>query len=403
MIDELDVVFDDRTERGRHRRGARRRAAKRGRPGKKGSAGKTVAALLVALVLLGVLGGGVWYGFDRVRNLFGAPDYDGAGLAQTVTIEVKNGDTVTDIANTLTTTGVVKSAKAFIDAAAKEARSENIQPGFYTMRKQMSAANALTMILDPKNKVTKGLTIPEGLSAIQIFKKLSEFTKIPIAEFQKAAKDPVALGVPAYWFKRDDGKKATMSVEGFLFPDTYEVDPKPTAEKILRMMINRFLTVTGDELGDFPKKVQTGLDISPYEALIVASLAQAEAGNPDDLGKISRVAYNRLYKANIPLQFDVTINYGLEQAGKKTKASKDMTDADLADASNPWNTHVRTGLPPSPINSPGKAALQGAMSPPAGTWLFFVAIDKQGHSAFATTDAEHEANKARARAAGIIN
>jgi UPF0755 protein len=402
MIDELDLVFDDRTERGRHRRGARRATKKRGAT-KKGGAGKTVAALLVTLVLLGVLGGGAWYGFDRVRNLFGAPDYNGAGLAQTVTVEVKNGDTVTDIANTLTTTGVVKSAKAFIDAAAKEARSENIQPGFYTMRKQMSAASALTMILDPKNRVTNRLTIPEGLSAIQIFKKLSEFTKIPIADFQRAAKDPVALGVPDYWYKRDDGKKATVSVEGFLFPDTYEIDPKPSAEKILRMMINRFLTVTGDELGDFPQKVQTGLDITPYEALIVASLSQAEAGNPDDLGKISRVAYNRLYKANIPLQFDVTINYGLEQAGKKTKASKDMTDADFTDASNPWNTHVRTGLPPSPINSPGKAALQGAMSPPAGTWLFFVAIDKQGHSAFATTDAEHEANKARARAAGIID
>jgi UPF0755 protein len=402
MIDELDLVFDDRTERGRHRRGARRATRKR-RATKKGGAAKTVAALLVTLVLLGALGGGIWYGFDRVRNLFGAPDYNGTGLAQTVTVEVKNGDTVTDIANTLTTTGVVKSAKAFIDAAAKEARSENIQPGFYTMRKQMSAASALTMILDPKNRVTNRLTIPEGLSAIQIFKKLADFTKIPIADFQQAAKDPVALGVPDYWYKRDDGRKATVSVEGFLFPDTYEIDPKPTAEKILRMMINRFLTVTGDELGDFAKKVQTGLAITPYEALIVASLSQAEAGNPDDLGKISRVAYNRLYKANIPLQFDVTINYGLEQAGKKTKASKDMTDADFSDASNPWNTHVRTGLPPSPINSPGKAALQGAMSPPAGTWLFFVAIDKQGHSAFATTDAEHEANKARARAAGIIN
>jgi UPF0755 protein len=396
MIDELELAFDDRADRGRHRRGARRATKKRG-------GGKTVVALLLTLVLLGGLAAGGWYGFDRVRGLFGAPDYNGGGTSQTVTVEVKTGDTVTDIANTLTTNGVVKSAKAFIDAAAGNTRSENIQPGFFKMRKQMSAASALTMILDPKNKVTNRLTIPEGLSAVQIFKKLSDFTKIPTADFQKAAKDPVALGVPDYWFKRDDGRKATMSVEGFLYPDTYEIDPKPTADKILRMMINRFLTVTGEELGDFAKKVQTGLNLSPYEALIVASLSQAEAGNPDDLGKIARVAYNRLYKAKIPLQFDVTINYGLEQAGKKTKASKDMTDADFTDASNAWNTHVRTGLPPSPINNPGKLALQGAMSPPAGQWLFFVAIDKQGHSAFAVTDAEHEANKARARAAGIIN
>jgi len=103
------------------------------------------------------------------------------------------------------------------------------------------------------------------------------------------------------------------------------------------------------------------------------------------------------------LQFDVTLNYGLEVAGKKTKASKDMTDADYADEKNLYNTHLYKGLTPTPIDNPGKEALAGAMNPPAGKWLFFVAIDKQGHSAFAETDAQHEENKQKAREAGIIN
>ena len=170
-------------------------------------------------------------------------------------------------------------------------------------------------------------------------------------------------------------------------------------------MIGRFLTVTGDELKFAPFVEANRGGITPYEALIVASLAQAEAGHPDDLGKVARVAYNRLYLPSFPthlLEFDVTLNYGLEVAGKPTKASKDMTQADFDNASNKYNTHLYKGLTPTPINSPGAVALKGAMNPPAGKWLFFVAIDKQGHSAFAETDAEHEANKRRAEEAGII-
>jgi UPF0755 protein len=397
MIDELELSFEERADKGRHRRGARRKP-------KKSSGGKTAVALLLTLLLLGGLAGGVWYGFDRIQGLFTVADYDGTGTAEQVQIEVKAGDTITDIANTLTTAGVVKSAKAFVDAAAAETRSENIQPGFYTVRKQMSGESALAMLLDLKNKNTKGVTIPEGLTAIQTYKKLSAATGIPVANFQAAAKDPGALGVPSWWFERKDGKKATKSVEGFLFPDTYEFDPKPTADKILRTMVNRFLTVTGElKFAEFVQANRGG--ITPYEALIVASLAQAEAGHPDDLGKVARVAYNRLYLESFPthlLQFDVTLNYGLEIAGKPTKASKDMTQADYDNASNKYNTHLYKGLTPTPINSPGSAALKGAMDPPAGKWIFFVAIDKQGHSAFANTLAEHDRNIAKARQNGVL-
>ncbi|TDC73261.1 endolytic transglycosylase MltG [Micromonospora sp. KC606] len=399
MIDDLDLGFDEqeRGEKGRHRRGFRKRNSK------SGGAGKTVFALVMALVLLGGIGGGAFYGFDRIQNYFVTPDYDGTGKGDT-TVEVKQGALIADIGDALVAADVVKSTKAFIEAAEANSRAKNIQPGLYKVRKQMSAESALAMLLDRKNKITNQVTIPEGRTAKDTYKLLSDKTKIPVKEFEAAAKDPEALGVPDWWFVRKDGKKVTKSIEGFLYPDTYEIAPNATAETILKTMVEHFLTVTGEM--KFAETVQEKRGgISPYEALIVASMAQAEAGNADDLGKIARVAYNRAYSGDFPcscLEFDVSINYYWQLTGRKTKASKDMTTAEIRDPKNPYSTHANPGLTPTPINNPGKQALEGAMDPPEGKWLFFVAIDKQGHSAFAETNAEHDRNIEKAKKAGVL-
>ncbi|ROT26579.1 endolytic transglycosylase MltG [Micromonospora sp. HM5-17] len=406
MID--DFAFDETMEKGRHRRSAQRKRNRK----RKGGRSRTVAALLMTFVLLGVLGGVGWYGFDRVQGYFITPDYDGNGTGE-VQVQVEAGQTLADIANTLVEAGVIKSTKAFIEAAEENSRSQNIQPGLYKVRKQMSAAAALALLLDPKSKVTNLFTIPEGTTAKRIFRLLSERTKIPVKEFEKAAKDPEELGVPDWWFNRKDNQKVTKSIEGFLFPfpDSYELLPNATAEEILKQMVQRFLEVT-EEI-DFVKTVETKRGgISPYEALIVASLAQAEAGNKDDLGKIARVAYNRAYGNMLYcengnglmncLEFDVGVNYYWELTGKKTKASKDMTHADLFDKNNPYRMHGKAGLTPTPINNPGKDALKGAMDPPPGKWLFFVAVDKEGHSEFAETNEEHERNIQKARENGVL-
>ncbi|MEH1030278.1 endolytic transglycosylase MltG [Micromonospora profundi] len=397
MIDDLDLGFDEpeRGEKGRHRRSFRKRKG-----GSGGGRGKTFLALLMALVLLGTIGGGAFYGFDRIQNYFVTPDYDGAGAGE-VTVEIKNGALLADMADALVAADVVKSRKAFVEAAEANSRSKNIQPGTYKLRKQMSGESAVTAMLDLKNKIVNGLTIPEGRTAKNIYKLLSEKTKIPVKEFEAAAKDPEALGVPDWWFTRDDGKKVVKSVEGFLFPDTYEIPPKATAESILKLMVDNFLSVTGEM--KFADRVQKERKVSPYEALIVASLAQAEAGNKDDLGKVARVAYNRVY-GEFPcncLEMDVTVNYYLESVGRATKSSKQMTAAELDDPKNPYNRKLR-GMIPTPINNPGKEALEGAMDTPVGKWLYFVAIDKEGHSAFAETYPEHQRNEAKAREAGII-
>ena len=399
MIDELDLAFDEHAERGRprHRRGARG-----GGSGKKGRSGKSTVAFLMAFVLLAVLGGGVYLGYNKIRGFFTAADYDGPGTGE-VTVQIPVDSSITEMGNILVASDVVKSTKAFIDAAEANPKGKNIQSGTFKLRKQMSAKNAVALMLDPKSRVTNGITITEGKTAKQIFAQLAKASDLPVKDFETAAKDPTALGIPAFWFNRTDKQKVTKSIEGFLFPDTYEFPPKATAEEMLSTMVEHFMSVTGDL--DFVDTVQKERKISPYEALTVASLAQAEAGNDADLGKVARVAYNRLYSGNFPcncLQFDVGINYYYQLTGRPTKPSGKMTTAELTDPKNPYRLHDKPGLTPTPINNPGKSALQGAMSPPAGPWLYFVAIDKQGHSAFAVTYDQHLKNIDLAKKNGVL-
>jgi UPF0755 protein len=396
MIDELDLAFDEHAERGRprHRKGSRGTGGKRG--------GKSAVAFLMAFVLLAVLGGGVYFGYSKIKGFFTAADYDGAGTGE-VTVQIAPQSSLTEMGNILVAADVVKSTKAFTNATQDNPKSKNIQSGAYKLRRQMSAKAAVTMLLDPKSRIVNGVTIQEGKTAFQIYAILSQKTGISVADFKTAAKDPEALGVPDFWFNRTDKQKVTKSIEGFLFPDTYEFPPKATADDILRTMVAHFLKVA--EQLDFVNIAQKQRKISPYEVLTVASLAQAEAGNTVDLGKIARVAYNRLYGGNFPcscLQFDVGINYYYQLTGRPIKSSKQMKDSDLTDPKNPYRTHGKPGLTPTPINSPGEAALKGAMSPPAGPWLYFVAIDKEGHSAFATTLADHNKNRLIAQKAGVL-
>jgi len=396
MIDELDLAFDEQAERGkpRHRRGSR--------GGKGGGGAKSTVAFLMAFILLAVLGGGAFLGYNKIKDFFTAADYDGTGTG-TVQVQIKENSSLTQMGNVLVEADVVKSTKAFIGAAEENPRGQNIQSGTFNLRKQMSGEEAVKLLLDPKSRVSKGVTIQEGLTTFQVYALLSKATGIPVAQFKAAAKDPEALGVPEFWFNRTDDQRVTKSIEGFLFPDTYEFEPKATATEMLETMVQRFMSVS--KKLDFVDRVQQDRDISPYEALTVASLAQAEGGNKEDFGKVARVAYNRLYGGDFPcscLQFDVGINYYYQLTGRPTKPSKKMTKEELRDPKNPYRLHDKPGLTPTPINNPGEAALRGAMDPPKGPWLYFVAIDKQGHSAFATTNEQHNRNRQIAERNGVL-
>lgn len=390
MIDDLDLAFDEHDDKGRHRRG---RAGRNANKRKKSGRGRSGLALLVTLLLLGGLGFGGYLGYEKIRDTFSTPDYQGQGIDETVEVEIKTGATQVDIAKTLKSAGVIKSEKAFTESGNPDALK--IQPGFYKLRKQMSGSAAVLALLDLKNRITNGLVLQEGLITLEIYQRLAEKLGLKVEDLKKAAEDPVKLGVPDWWFNRKDGvaQPTPKSVEGFLFPATYEFPPNVTAEGALKIMVNKFLTVTGAM--KFADRVQNERKISPYEALVAASIVEAEVNKPDDMGKTARAVYNRAYtdKADTKLlQVDAAINYYLKLQGKDPKHSNDLLQSELNNANNPYNTHKRPGMPITPIGNPGEAALKAAMDPPVGNWLFWVTVDTQGTTLFADNLAGHEAN-----------
>lgn len=410
MIDDLDLPFYDNSGEHDRRRQRRRppveptRGNKR-RKKKKKKKGRTGLALILSLVLLLCLGGGIFFAYQKLADNFITPDYSGEGTGE-VTIEIPQGANGLQMAKVLVAADVVKSEKAFTAAFDENPESKSIQPGKYKLRKQMSGAAAVVMLLDGKNRVVSGTLIREGLSSFKIFKELSTKLNIPEEQFKAAAQDPIKLGVPPEWFVRKDGKQTPKSIEGFLFPDTYEFPKNVTAEGALKMMVERFLSVTTDMnfTGRIPEVERNR--VSPYEGLIVASLAQAEARHPEDLGKVARVAYNRLFQSSPDMQckcfqFDVTVNYSRELRGLPIKSSAEMTQSELTNKNDPYNRNA-LGFIPTPINNPGVEALKGALAPPPGRWFFFVAVDKNGTTNFSEGGAQFCRDKQLAVKNGVL-
>jgi UPF0755 protein len=390
LIDEqLDLSFEGATDRGRWRHR------------KKEGGGRTVVAFLMVLLLFGALGGGLWYGYGKVSGFFSAADFDGPGTGEVV-VEVKSGDSATAIANTLEAEGVVKSAGAFVNAAKDNPDSKNIQVGSYLLKREMAAADALTWLLDLKNLNVNRVTLPEGLTYLQVYDRLAKETGIPVDDFKKAGKDPEALGVPSLWFKRSDGKKINKSnIEGFLYPATYEIAKDATAESVLKQVIGNFNAEMAEL--DFPDTVTEKLNISPYEALVAASIAQVEALLDEDMGPVARVLYNRAYTGNFPcecLQLDSTVNYWLRLTGKDAKSSEKLLASELHDPKNPYNYDVK-GMAIGPISNPGDVALRGAMNPKKSDYYFFVTVNDKGAMAYGKTFADHEKNIQEACKNGI--
>ncbi|BCY13678.1 endolytic transglycosylase MltG [Actinoplanes sp. L3-i22] len=386
--DDLDLAFEGAEDRGRwkHR--------------KKEGGGRTLMALTLVLLLLGGLAGAGYVGYGKVKGFFSAADYAGPGTGE-VAVEVASGNTATDIANTLYKAGVVKSAAAFVEAAKDNPKSKDVQVGSYLLKKEMKAADALSMLLDLKNKNVNKVTIPEGIISLQIFDRLSKATGIPVADFKTAAKSPAKLGVPALWFKRRDGKKVNPTdIEGFLYPATYEFPKDAKAADVLKIIIEHFNAEM--EKLDFVNQ-SAKFQISPYEALVAASIAQVEALLPQDMGPVARVLYNRAYTGNFPcscLQLDSTVNYWLRISGKDAKSSEKLLTTELHDPKNPYNYDVK-GMAIGPISSPGEVALKGAITAPKSDYYFFVTVDQKGAMAYGKTNAEHEANIQKACKNGI--
>jgi UPF0755 protein len=335
-----------------------------------------VATVLLALVLVLVLG------VRAAASRFGSSsaDYTGEGVGRAV-VRVQDGDTAAEVGATLVAQGVVRSTGAFRSAAQAEPRSRGLQPGFYALRKQMSAKAALALLLDPSSRLRGRVTVPEGSTLSQVLQLLAKNTEVPLAQYQQAARSPGALGLPPY---------AKGRLEGFLFPATYDVEPGTSAEAVLRRMVDRWKDAAGAV--DLEARA-TAAQRSPYDVLVVASLIEKETAFPDDRAKVARVVYNRLADG-MPLQLDSTVNY------VRTERAARLSVEDLK-VESPYNTYQQTGLPPTPIDSPGQAALEAALNPVAGDFRYFVTIDKQGRSLFTADYQEFLRAKAKAKRDGV--
>jgi UPF0755 protein len=325
-------------------------------------------AIVVSLLLLAGLVVGIVIGGQQLLTLIdpSSRDYTGQGTG-TQDIRVSDGDTLSDIARTLVDAGVIASAGPFVDAAEANADSVGIQPGVYALRKQMSGQAALDLLLDPAARQLSRVTLPEGLTVQRTLARLAEATGRPEAEFQAAASDLAALGLPAY---------ATGGLEGFLFPATYDVEPDDAPADILRQMVTRSVQV----LDQLQIPVERRLEV-----VTKASLVQAEAGSVEDMGKVARVLENRLADG-MALQLDTTVNYANSKGGITTTAQ------DRANPS-PYNTYVHAGLPPGAISNPGEDALRAVLAPTPGDWRFFVVVDPDtGETRFGATAEEHQQN-----------
>ena len=344
--------------------------------------GRGPIVLAIIIVLLAVVVGGGYWGIGKVRSYFGAPDYSGAGTSEIVKVKVAHGDSSTAIAQTLVTDGVIKSTKAFINAAKADPKSVGIEAGWYRLHKQMSAKSALDALEakdadgNPANLFVYKVTIPEGTISVDIYTLLSKQTGIPVSEFITAAKDPVALGVDKSWYtaKRDDhrstvtatekGFKYPAMIEGFLFPATYSFQPDESAKDMLSDMVKKFNSVA--TALNFKGLAQKNLGgIPPIEALIAASIAQKEATTPTDMAGVAKVLYNRVFKglANGLLGVDSETNYFLRMTGHDSKTSDKLKASELQDPNDPYNTHTVAGFPPGAISNPGEAALKAAVNP----------------------------------------
>ena len=344
---------------------------------------RRAAVVIVLLAVIGIIAAAFLVGARIFDGLFGAPaDYSGRGTGS-VQVQVHEGDSITAIGQTLEDKGVVQSADAFVEAANNSDKASTIGPGFYELRMHMQASLALNLLLDPNSLVQSRVVVPEGLRQRDIFARIDEASdEISLAQLEQAAKDPAALGVPAW------GQGHPL--EGFLFPATYDFPPGTTAKQALSAMVKRF----NDEASALHLVAAAKqLGYSPYEVLTLASIVEREGRLTADFPKIAEVFYNRL-KAGMNLGSDATLFYVLPPDHGP------LSNSDL-ELDSPYNTRKNAGLPPTPIASPGSAALTAALQPEHGPYLYFVTIDKSGKAAFATTLEEFNRLVAQSRANGV--
>ncbi|MEN9749186.1 MAG: hypothetical protein RL149_264, partial [Actinomycetota bacterium] len=301
-------------------------------------------ALLAIIVL--VFGAIAYANRGSIRNLYDSltgADFQGNGHGSVV-LQIAEGDDGATIASELVDLGVVKTYRTVYKLIID--RDMVFYPGSYSLKLEMSSAAALAALSDSANRISNKVTIKEGLRITQVLKALAIATNVSLENLAAAAREYESLGVPA----------SEVSAEGWLFPATYDFDSGMSAKEILKTMVAR----TKEELGKFGVS-----SADSHRVLTLAALIQKEARLEPDFYKVSRVFLNRL-DAGMHLQSDATVSYGVDGNTVSTSA------ADRAN-SNGYNTYLHAGLPVGPISAPGSVAIDAALHPAEGKWLYFCA------------------------------
>jgi len=348
-----------------------------------------VSSVLIAGVLTM---GAVGYWYIRQVNPTGES-------TEAINFTVVPTDTLESVSVRLQELGVITNARVFRYYVRSKGGIE-FTPGYYELRPRDHMGNLMRVLNTPPAATYKKVTFPEGFTVAQMGQRVErDLPPMTAAAFLAATQSPdlrSTLQPPG-----------TTSLEGLLFPDTYQVAGNESEVQVVQRMIALMERVGRQE--DIERRAAE-LQLTPYQVLIVASMIEREAKFDVDRPKIARVIYNRL-AAGMPLEIDATLLYG-QPAGTKISAVRDID--------TPYNTYMHPGLPPTPIANPGRASIEAALapSPPLGVGdplcadlapgvkcelIYYVVSDPDGHHVFAVTPEQHAANVQAARDAGLLD
>jgi UPF0755 protein len=323
--------------------------------------------------------------------------YPGAahpGVGKDLDVEVKSGMSFPAIASMLADKGVIEKPTWFRIYAMWEGATTNVKTGKYVMKDNLPPSQVLAILIAGIKEVDTKVTLPEGKNMLEFFALLEAGKVAKAAELEALARDKEFLG--RHGITGD-------TVEGYLFPDTYQFRVNEKPQVVLQRLITRHQEVWNELLAKHPKdaaKVKDKLGWADRELLTLASIVEKEAVDPGERPRIAQVFINRLTSPTFTpkrLETDPTIRYGCMVPVQKSPACQQWNKADrlhraqLDDKANPYNTYQHDGLPPGPIANPGKGSIEAVLAPDGSEFYFFVAKDARNH-AFAKTFEDHKRN-----------
>ena len=291
---------------------------------------------------------------------------------RTVTVHIEEGSNTADIAELLARKGVIKSSTVFRFLAGHTKAGSNLKAGDYTLNEGMSMMEILEEL--QKGRVEASfLTIPEGYTLRQIGGVFEEKGIATKDEFMAL----VEKGVPEEIDFKYSHFLEDRSLEGFLFPDTYGYSGETSGLEMVNLMLKRFEEVVPENFEIMAKNQ----GLSPYEAIILASMVEREAKIKEERPVIASVYYNRIDEGML-LQCDATIQYLFD-------TQKELLTYEDLEIDSPYNTYIYEGLPPAPIANPGLSSIEAALNPASTDYLYYVVTGVDGAHKFSKTYEDH--------------